>query len=258
VVGDWWGTGEDTVGLYDPYASWDATGEAPHFYLAKSNDTPNEYHGIWLESYIPPYMLPVVGNWFGMANGVSGVVSEAKSVSRVRALPTHDVDRNGAVTPGDVLLIVNYLNTQPADVDSPPMAYDVDHDGHVVPRDVLLIVNHLNRPDESDTAPTLDTGVRAWSAVGAEFIAANPSAYPVTPTTAPNSQVADHSSAGSTLFAFAAGEAESSRPATETAPLRASDPGLAREEFFADYDPLFLGIEETLAELMIPERRINV
>jgi hypothetical protein len=54
-----------------------------------------------------------------------------------------DVDRNGTVTPLDVLLIINVLN---GDTPSAPthLDFDTNHDGQVTPLDALLVINELN------------------------------------------------------------------------------------------------------------------
>lgn len=61
-----------------------------------------------------------------------------------------DVNGDGMVTPLDVLIVINYLNSRPGD-DSlpavaiePPQYYDVDHDGRCTAADALRVVNYLN------------------------------------------------------------------------------------------------------------------
>ena len=61
-----------------------------------------------------------------------------------------DVNGDGTVTPLDVLLVINYLNSHPGD-DSlpavaiePPQYYDVDNDGRGTAADALSVVNYLN------------------------------------------------------------------------------------------------------------------
>jgi hypothetical protein len=78
----------------------------------------------------------------------------------------YDVNDNGAVSPIDVLLIVNYLNdnpgsqTQPLPVPRPSDRpyLDVDGNGYAQPLDALLAINHLNALNlgegEGEAAPS--------------------------------------------------------------------------------------------------------
>jgi|GEM_PF-6447582 hypothetical protein len=52
-----------------------------------------------------------------------------------------DANLNGSVTPYDAMLIINYLNSIPAEFIK---AYDINNDGVISPLDVLAIINLLN------------------------------------------------------------------------------------------------------------------
>ena len=54
-----------------------------------------------------------------------------------------DVNRDGAVTPLDVLLIINYLNKARGDENE--YALDVSQDGYISPLDALMVINYLNQ-----------------------------------------------------------------------------------------------------------------
>ena len=54
-----------------------------------------------------------------------------------------DINRSGQVTPLDVLLVINALNS--GNLSSSPFDLDVNEDGIVSPMDVLLVINHLNQ-----------------------------------------------------------------------------------------------------------------
>jgi hypothetical protein len=64
----------------------------------------------------------------------------------------YDVDDSGAVTPLDVLLLINQINRQgsyqlpnpPSSDDTPPPYYDVNGDEWLSPQDVLTVINYLN------------------------------------------------------------------------------------------------------------------
>ena len=61
-----------------------------------------------------------------------------------------DVNDDDDVTPLDVLILINYINSHPrstalpAAPAAPPPYYDVSDDGQVTPRDVLLVINYIN------------------------------------------------------------------------------------------------------------------
>jgi hypothetical protein len=62
-----------------------------------------------------------------------------------------DVDGDGAITPLDPLVIINYLNShgsgiiQPAGEGESPGDLDVNGDGVVSPLDILIVINTLNQ-----------------------------------------------------------------------------------------------------------------
>ncbi len=79
-----------------------------------------------------------------------------------------DVSDNGFVSPLDVLIVIDYLNTtqlpqlpavRPAAESGRRWWYDVSADGFVSPRDVLLVIDHLNRQGagegEGDLRPVI-------------------------------------------------------------------------------------------------------
>lgn len=82
----------------------------------------------------------------GEASGESSSAAAAAVVGDSR----RDVNRDGRVTPLDVLLLINFLNQQAADrawLDAavfPPPSYDMNDDGDVSPLDVLSVINELN------------------------------------------------------------------------------------------------------------------
>jgi hypothetical protein len=65
------------------------------------------------------------------------------------SLNPYDVNGQGDVTPLDVLIIINYINSHPSlELPAPPAApppyYDVNDDGNVTALDVLLVINYIN------------------------------------------------------------------------------------------------------------------
>jgi hypothetical protein len=62
-----------------------------------------------------------------------------------------DTDRDGSVSPLDVLTIVNHINARDVGGGTYDFVLDVDRDAAIGPLDVLAVVNHLNRstPDSS-------------------------------------------------------------------------------------------------------------
>ena len=61
-----------------------------------------------------------------------------------------DVTGDGEIVPRDVLLIINYINSQGSGPlpdpgpEAPPPYYDTTGDGQITPRDALLIINFIN------------------------------------------------------------------------------------------------------------------
>ena len=72
-------------------------------------------------------------------------------------VPT-DVDRDGVVSPIDVLAIINDINARGsgriANSPAPDAALDVNDDGVIAPNDVLAVIDELNN-QERDTAVTI-------------------------------------------------------------------------------------------------------
>ncbi len=73
-----------------------------------------------------------------------------------------DVNSSGAISPVDVLVLINYINQvgfelppDPVPPDKPQFYYDVDGDGLVAPKDVIAIVNLLNETSQGE-------GEAAW------------------------------------------------------------------------------------------------
>lgn len=73
-----------------------------------------------------------------------------------------DVSADDLITPLDVLLVINFLNTPgndgqlPQPPETPPPFYDVNGDGMVTPLDVLLVINYLNdREGEGEFGPAV-------------------------------------------------------------------------------------------------------
>jgi hypothetical protein len=70
-------------------------------------------------------------------------------VQVVSSLGRQDVNRDGALSPLDVLLVINGLNQGDSDYSE---AVDVNGDGLITPVDALLVVNALNSPPAADLA----------------------------------------------------------------------------------------------------------
>jgi hypothetical protein len=88
-----------------------------------------------------------------MPSGGAGEASgefPASAVATAGGDEALDVNGDGAVTPLDVLFLINFLNQQASDrawsgaAVFPPPSYDVNGDGAVSPLDVLNVVNRLN------------------------------------------------------------------------------------------------------------------
>ncbi len=65
----------------------------------------------------------------------------------------YDVNDSGEVSPIDVLLVINYVNTNPVNPLALPKPaglpfYDVSGDGNATAQDVLLVINEINRLNE--------------------------------------------------------------------------------------------------------------
>jgi len=79
---------------------------------------------------------------------VIGITHSAPPASRqVQAVqPAMDVNGDGVVTPFDVLLLVNYLNSNLLEggKSAGTFSFDVNRDGFVNPLDVLVLINALN------------------------------------------------------------------------------------------------------------------
>ncbi len=76
-----------------------------------------------------------------------------------------DVDGNGVLAPVDVLLVVNYLNSNvaPGPLPSHPTSapyLDVNNDNQVSPADVLAVINALNQPQPGSGEGEAAAGVR--------------------------------------------------------------------------------------------------
>jgi hypothetical protein len=83
-----------------------------------------------------PYWVTIVG-W----------VTAAGEAENELSATWLDVNQTGAVTPLDVLLVINYLNehgSAPVIPGTAEGAYDVNRDGWATPLDVLRLINHLN------------------------------------------------------------------------------------------------------------------
>ncbi|MBI3838016.1 MAG: SBBP repeat-containing protein [Planctomycetia bacterium] len=80
-----------------------------------------------------------------------------------------DVTGNGVVSPADLLAVINWLNSHPADQAVPAASarYDVNRDGRVTPLDALTIINALL--DSSSTTSSLASGFFASGAASSVF-----------------------------------------------------------------------------------------
>jgi RHS repeat-associated protein len=92
---------------------------------------------------------------------ISNLAFESNLSWHNRSLP-QDTNGNGIVTPIDVLLAINELNSRTilgdgsnalpkiTDAVGPPPYYDVNNDGLLTPIDVLLVVNYINAAGEGE------------------------------------------------------------------------------------------------------------
>jgi hypothetical protein len=102
-------------------------------------------------THVPAVMAVAARN----ASDGSGSASSIKPNGWQNAENRYEVNGNSMVTPLDVLLIVNYLDANPADTDLPlraedaPPYLDVNGDGHSTALDALLVINHLTAEEMS-------------------------------------------------------------------------------------------------------------
>lgn len=68
-------------------------------------------------------------------------------------LERFDVNRDGAITSIDALLIINHLNRGGLTPTNPQLRMDVNRDGVITAIDALLVINYLNRSGASNTSP---------------------------------------------------------------------------------------------------------
>jgi hypothetical protein len=112
-----------------------------------------------------------------IAQGSSGEQFSKQTLVRVikDRTPTvdpNDVDGDGMITPIDVLILINHINSQGSGSDSqegePGLRIDIDGDGHVSPIDVLILINVINDQLENDAviAPPSDREVTSLSGEG--------------------------------------------------------------------------------------------
>ncbi|MCR9295839.1 MAG: dockerin type I domain-containing protein [bacterium] len=75
-----------------------------------------------------------------------------------------DVNRDGYTTALDVLLLVNYLNSNATSNkgSSAGTVYDVSNDGHVSPMDVLYVINRLNAKSAEGESAQASFDERSW------------------------------------------------------------------------------------------------
>jgi hypothetical protein len=94
----------------------------------------------------------VLGRTDGPAVGTSVLMTATLPAATRRQPETNplDVSRDGAVSPIDALLVINYLNSSGPgrldDIAGTPPPLDVNLDGFVSPVDALMIINALNAP----------------------------------------------------------------------------------------------------------------
>jgi hypothetical protein len=84
------------------------------------------------------------------------------------ALKAEDVNRDGAVSPLDALLILNLLGTTNGNLSQvvdPALAWDVSNDQYLTPLDALLVINYLNShltPPATDELPLSGEEVKIY------------------------------------------------------------------------------------------------
>lgn len=72
-----------------------------------------------------------------------------------------DVTGDGEIVPRDVLLIINYINSEGSGPlpspgpDRPPPYFDTSGDGQISPRDALLVINHINERNAAAASPAV-------------------------------------------------------------------------------------------------------
>jgi hypothetical protein len=112
-----------------------------------------------------------------MAQGSSGEQFTKQTLVRVikdRAptIDPNDVDGDGFITPIDVLILINHINSQGSGSSSqegePGRRVDIDGDGHVSPIDVLILINVINNQLDNDAvvAPPGEREVTTLSGEG--------------------------------------------------------------------------------------------
>jgi hypothetical protein len=110
-------------------------------------------------TYVPAANFSGIDSFRYTVRDAAGLPSNAATVTitveevadfQNRALP-EDTNASGAVSPLDVLAIINYINgvgaelpPDPVPPETPDLYYDVNGDGSVTAQDVLLVVNYLN------------------------------------------------------------------------------------------------------------------
>jgi hypothetical protein len=90
-----------------------------------------------------------------------------------------DVDNDGFISPIDVLLIINRLNSQgagplptPTPGFQPPPYYDTNGDGQLSPIDALLVVNFVNSGEAQPEGEGFSAQADVFRVVGGESFAA--------------------------------------------------------------------------------------
>lgn len=101
-------------------------------------------NGTWTNADDGTYSVQMMANEVSDTSGNSvpaGVLGDFQ-VAISRAISVEDTNDDSIVSPVDVLLVVNHLNTSPA---APyQLLLDVNRDQLVSPIDVLLVINYLN------------------------------------------------------------------------------------------------------------------
>lgn len=102
------------------------------------------------------FTITVVAEKNGTILGKGSSVIHVSPATTVREnwLTALDSDRDNSVSPLDVLVIINQLNSRTGAGDVPyRLALDVDRDGAITPLDVLSVINYLNSDLSSRTEP---------------------------------------------------------------------------------------------------------